>query len=274
MSTLYLVATPIGNLGDITVRALDTLRGCDFIAAEDTRVTLKLLNHFEIKKPLVSYHEHNCREMGPKILSRIQSGEVCALVTDAGMPAISDPGRDLVALCHDAGVPVRVIPGASAVVSAVALSGLDGARFCFEGFLPSGSKERRARLSELASETRATVIYEAPHRLQKTLSDLSTALGGGRRIAVCRELTKLHEETFVTTLAEAVAKYEADPPKGEFALVIDGAAQRSDELSPDEAIATARAFIEQGMSASEAAKRAASMSSLSKGEIYRELIGR
>lgn len=274
MSTLYLVATPIGNLGDITVRALDTLRECDFIAAEDTRVSLKLLNHFEIKKPLVSYHEHNCREMGPKILARIQSGESCALVTDAGMPAISDPGRDLVALCHDAGVPVRVIPGASAVVSAVALSGLDGARFCFEGFLPSTSKERRDRLSALATETRASVVYEAPHRLQKTLSDLSDALGGTRRIAVCRELTKLHEETFVTTLADAAAKYEADPPKGEFALVIEGAAATSDELSPDDAIAAARRFIEQGMSASEAAKRAASMSSLSKGEIYRALIDR
>lgn len=274
MSTLYLVATPIGNLGDITVRALDTLRECDFIAAEDTRVSLKLLNHFEIKKPLVSYHEHNCREMGPKILARIQSGESCALVTDAGMPAISDPGRDLVALCHDAGVPVRVIPGASAVVSAVALSGLDGARFCFEGFLPSTSKERRDRLSALATETRAAVVYEAPHRLQKTLSDLSDALGGTRRIAVCRELTKLHEETFVTTLADAAAKYEADPPKGEFALVIEGAAATSDELSPDDAIAAARRFIEQGMSASEAAKRAASMSSLSKGEIYREIINK
>lgn len=274
MSTLYLVATPIGNLGDITVRALDTLRECDFIAAEDTRVSLKLLNHFEIKKPLVSYHEHNCREMGPKVLARIQSGETCALVTDAGMPAISDPGRDLVALCHDAGVPVRVIPGASAVVSAVALSGLDGARFCFEGFLPSASKERRDRLSALATETRASVVYEAPHRLTKTLSDLSDALGGTRRIAVCRELTKLHEETFVTTIAEAVAKYEADPPKGEFALVIEGAAAVSDELSPDDAIAAARRFIEQGMSASEAAKRAASMSGLSKGEIYRELINK
>lgn len=272
MSTLYLVATPIGNLGDITVRALDTLRDCDFIAAEDTRVSLKLLNHFEIKKPLVSYHEHNCREMGPKVLARIQSGETCALVTDAGMPAISDPGRDLVALCHDAGVPVRVIPGASAVVSAVALSGLDGARFCFEGFLPSTSKERRDRLSALATETRAAVVYEAPHRLAKTLSDLSDALGGTRRIAVCRELTKLHEETFVTTLADAAAKYKADPPKGEFALVIEGAAAVSDELSPDDAIAAARRFIEQGMSASEAAKRAASMSGLSKGEIYRELI--
>lgn len=274
MSTLYLVATPIGNLGDITVRALDTLRDCDFIAAEDTRVTLKLLNHFEIKKPLVSYHEHNCREMGPKVLARIQSGETCALVTDAGMPAISDPGRDLVALCHDAGVPVRVIPGASAVVSAVALSGLDGTRFCFEGFLPSTSKERRDRLSALATETRAAVVYEAPHRLAKTLSDLSDALGGTRRIAVCRELTKLHEETFVTTLADAVAKYEADTPKGEFALVIEGAAAVSDELSPDDAIAAARRFIEQGMSASEAAKRAASMSGLSKGEIYRELINK
>lgn len=274
MSTLYLVATPIGNLGDITVRALDTLRECDFIAAEDTRVSLKLLNHFEIKKPLVSYHEHNCREMGPKVLARIQSGETCALVTDAGMPAISDPGRDLVALCHDAGVPVRVIPGASAVVSAVALSGLDGTRFCFEGFLPSASKERRDRLSALATETRASVVYEAPHRLTKTLSDLSDALGGTRRIAVCRELTKLHEETFVTTLADAVAKYEADPPKGEFALVIEGAAATSDELSPDDAIAAARRFIEQGMSASEAAKRAASMSGLSKGEIYRELINK
>lgn len=272
MSTLYLVATPIGNLGDMTVRALDTLRECDFIAAEDTRVTLKLLNHFEIKKPLVSYHEHNCREMGAKILARIQAGEVCALVTDAGMPAISDPGRDLVALCHDAGVPVRVIPGASAVVSAVALSGLDGARFCFEGFLPSTSKERRARLSELASETRATVVYEAPHRLLKTLRDLAGALGGDRRIAVCRELTKLHEETFVTTLGEAVERYTADAPKGEFALVIEGAAARSDELSPQDAIAAARRFVDEGMSASEAAKRAAAMSGLSKGDIYRELI--
>lgn len=273
MSTLYIVATPIGNLGDITVRALETLRSCGFIAAEDTRVTLKLLNHFDIQKPLISYHEHNHREQGEKILARLLAGETCALVSDAGMPAISDPGRELVALCHREGVPVRVIPGASAVVSAVALSGLDAARFCFEGFLSTAPRVRRERLALLKTEPRAMVFYEAPHKLAKTLADLADALGGGRRVAVCRELTKLHEESFVLTLAEAAERYADGSARGEFALVVEGAPEQDDlPLDPDAPLREARRLIdEEGLSASEAAKRAAAMFKVPKGEIYRRL---
>ena len=201
--TLYLVATPIGNLGDFSPRAVETLQNADFIAAEDTRVSVKLLNHFDIKKPLVSYHEHNRASAGQAILTRLLGGETCALVTDAGMPAISDPGEDLVRLCAENGVPVLAIPGCCAAVYALAVSGLPTGRFTFEGFLPSGKKERREQLHELTGETRTMIFHEAPHRLRATLADMAEAFGGDRKIALCRELTKLHEDTVRTTLAAA-----------------------------------------------------------------------
>jgi len=227
---LYLVATPIGNLGDFSPRAQDTLRSVDFIAAEDTRVSVKLLNHFEIKRPLVSYHEHNRKDAGPKILERILSGESCALVTDAGMPAVSDPGEDLVALCAQSGVEVLAVPGACSPVCALALSGLHTGRFTFEGFLSTSKKSRRAHLDELANEKRTMVFLEAPHKLCATLSDMMDAFGGDRRVALCREMTKLHEETLRMTLSEAVKHFEETPPKGEFVLVIEG---KREEKSPE-----------------------------------------
>ena len=213
--TLYLVATPIGNLGDFSPRAVETLQNADFIAAEDTRVSVKLLNHFDIKKPLVSYHEHNRAAAGQAILARLLDGETCVLVTDAGMPAISDPGEDLVRLCAENGVAVLAIPGCCAAVYALAVSGLPTGRFTFEGFLPSGKKERREQLHELTGERRTMIFHEAPHRLRATLSDMAEAFGGERRVALCRELTKLHEETMRMTLAEATDYYAANEPRGE-----------------------------------------------------------
>ena len=220
--TLYLVATPIGNLGDFSPRALETLEAADFIAAEDTRVSLKLLNHFGVKKPLVSYHQHNQASAGQAILSRLLAGESCALVTDAGTPAVSDPGEDLVRLCAQNGVAVQAIPGCCALVSALAVSGLPTGRFAFEGFLPVNKKERRARLQPLRTEERTMIFYEAPHKLVNTLEDLLEALGD-RPAALCRELTKLHEETVRTTLSQALAHYRENAPRGEFVLVVAGA---------------------------------------------------
>ena len=219
---LYLVATPIGNLGDLSPRALATLEAADFIAAEDTRVSVKLLNHFGVKKPLVSYHQHNQNTAGPAILARLLAGESCALVTDAGTPAISDPGESLVRLCGESGVTVQAIPGCCALVSALAVSGLPTGRFVFEGFLSTNKKDRRERLQALAGEERTMVFYEAPHKLCGTLEDLYGAFGD-RALALCRELTKLHEETRRTTLAQAAAYYRENPPKGEFVLVVAGA---------------------------------------------------
>ena len=218
---LYLVATPIGNLGDFPPRAVETLARADFIAAEDTRVSVKLLNHFDIRKPLVSYHEHNRAAAGQTILARLLEGETCALVTDAGTPAISDPGQDLVALCAANGVTVQAIPGCCAAIAALAVSGLDTGRFTFEGFLPSGKKERRAALEELTGEVRTMVFHEAPHRLRSALADMAEVLGD-RPVALCRELTKLHEETVRTTLAQAAAYYAANEPRGEYVLVVAG----------------------------------------------------
>ena len=219
---LYLVATPIGNLGDFSPRAVETLQNADFIAAEDTRVSVKLLNHFDVKKPLVSYHEHNRAAAGQAILTRLLSGETCALVTDAGMPAISDPGEELVRLCAENGITVQAIPGCCAAVYALAVSGLPTGRFTFEGFLPSGKKERREQLQELSGETRTMIFHEAPHRLRATLCDMAELLGGDRRIALCRELTKLHEETVRTTLSAAADYYAANEPRGEYVLVVAG----------------------------------------------------
>ena len=225
--TLYLVATPIGNLGDFSPRAVETLRQADFIAAEDTRVSVKLLNHFDIKKPLVSYHEHNRAAAGEAIVQRLLSGEVCALVTDAGTPAISDPGEDLVRLCAENGITVQSIPGCCACITALAVSGLPTGRFTFEGFLSANRKERREQLGELLGETRTMVFHEAPHKLRPTLADMLEILGD-RPVALCRELTKLHEETMRTTLQGAADYYRDNEPRGEYVLVVGGVSRRED----------------------------------------------
>ena len=267
---LYLVATPIGNLGDLSPRAADTLRECDFIAAEDTRVTLKLLNHFEIKKPLVSYYEHNRASSGEKILARILEGETCALVTDAGMPAVSDPGEDLVRICAAAGVEILVVPGACAAVSALALSGLPTGRFTFEGFLSTAKKSRLDHLDELREERRTMIFLEAPHKLRATLSDMAAAFGAGRRVSISRELTKIHEETLRFTLGEAVSHFEATPPKGEFVIVVEGAPEPSPAAGAGlpEALAAVSRYRDGGLSLKDAAKRASEESGISKKTIY------
>lgn len=270
--TLYLVGTPIGNLGDLSPRAAETLAAADFIAAEDTRVSLKLLNHLGLKKPLVSYYEHNRVESGERILSRLLAGESCALVTDAGMPAISDPGQDLVALCAGAGVPVLAVPGPSAVVTAVALSGLPSGRFTFEGFLSVAKKSRFEHLESLKAEKRTMVFYEAPHKLRATLRDMLDCWGD-RELALCRELTKLHEETVRTTLAAACAYYEENEPRGEYVLVIRGAEEEERTLSPEEALALVRELQEEGSSLKDAVKRVAADHGLSKNELYQRAIG-
>ncbi len=267
---LYIVGTPIGNLGDMSPRAVETLASVDFIAAEDTRVSLKLLNHFEIKKPLISYFEHNRREKGEIIVSRILAGESCALVTDAGMPAVSDPGEDLVDLCHERGVTVNVVPGPSAFVSAIALSGLPVSRFTFEGFLSMNKVSRREHLEDIKNEKRTLVFYEAPHKLLATLKDLHKTLGD-RRIALVREITKIHEEVIRTTLCEAVAKYEEESPKGEFVLVIEGKKEQEQEITLDDALSLARVYLSQGMSVSMAAKQAAKETGIKKGDLYKAL---
>ncbi len=267
---LYIVGTPIGNLGDMSPRAVETLAAVDFIAAEDTRVSLKLLNHFEIKKPLISYFEHNRKEKGELIVSRILDGESCALVTDAGMPAVSDPGEDLVALCHERGVTVNVVPGPTAFVSALALSGLPVSRFTFEGFLSMNKTSRREHLDDIKDEKRTLVFYEAPHKLLATLKDLYKALGD-RRIAVVREITKIHEEVIRTTLSEAIEKYENENPRGEFVLVIEGKQETNEEITLDDAISLARVYLSEGMSVSMAAKQAAKETGIKKGDIYKVL---
>ena len=269
--TLTLVGTPIGNLSDMSPRGVKALRECDFIAAEDTRVTMNLLNHFEIRKPLVSYYEHNKRQRGGEILSRLQAGESAVLVTDAGMPAISDPGEELVALCHDEGIPVTVVPGPSAVVTALALSGLPAGRFTFEGFLSVNKRSRREHLEALRLEQRTMVFYEAPHKLPATLRDMALVLGE-RRIALVRELTKIHEEVIRTTLPEAAERFLQEAPRGEFVLVIEGAAPvQEPQVTLEEAVALAREYAAQGTAASEAARRAAAETGHKKGDIYRLL---
>lgn len=269
---LYLVPTPIGNLGDISKRAAETLAAVDFIAAEDTRVSVKLLNHLEIKKPLVSYHEHNQRESGPKILERLLAGENCALVTDAGSPAISDPGEDLVRLCAQAGVPVCAIPGPCAAITALSVSALPTGRFAFEGFLPAQKKERRLRLEALAGEERTMIFYEAPHRLRQTLAELASAFGGTRKISLCRELTKLHEEIARMTLAEAVSHYAENEPRGEYVLVVAGAEERTASVSLEDAVARARALMESGLRVKDAAKQAAEETGIPKNKLYAAVI--
>ena len=266
--TLYLVATPIGNLGDLSPRALNILSSVDFIAAEDTRVTLKLLNHFAIKKPLVSYHQHNCLTAGPAVLERLLAGESCALVTDAGMPAISDPGEDLVRLCAGQGVEVIAVPGCCALVCALALSGLPTGRFTFEGFLSTSRKARRQHLQSLVHEPRTMVFYEAPHKLNGTLTDLLEAFGD-RPISLCRELSKLHEETIRTTLSQAVTLYAENPPKGEFVLVVAGAAPAEETAATlEEGVALVQSRREEGLRMKEAVREVAESTGLNKNELY------
>lgn len=265
--TLFVVGTPIGNLDDMTFRAVKTLLDVDFICAEDTRVTAKLLNHFKIKKPTVSYHEHNARQSGATILNRLLNGESCAVVTDAGMPCISDPGEDLVKLCAENGVDVKVVPGPSAAVSALAVSGLDTKRFCFEGFL-SVNKKSRAEHLESASKIRETLIfYEAPHKLVYTLADMLEAFGD-RRISLCRELTKIHEEVIRTTLSGALEYYGDKTPKGEYVLIIEGAKEAKKALGIDDVLPKLKELINGGMRTSDACKLCAKESGFSKSELY------
>lgn len=267
--TLYLVPTPIGNLGDISPRAKKTLAEADFIAAEDTRVSLKLLNHLELKKPLVSYYEHNKNESGPRIVERLLAGESCALVTDAGSPAISDPGEDLVALCAKAGVCVCAIPGPCAAVTALSVSGLPTGRFCFEGFLSTNKKSRREHLDSLKSERRTMIFYEAPHKLQNTLKDLTDAFGPERRISLCRELTKLHEQILRMTLGEALAYYTENDPRGEYVLVLEGAAETSEEaLTLEDAVSLALERIASGASKKDAVREVSRETGFPKNALY------
>ena len=267
--TLYLVPTPIGNLGDISPRAKKTLAEADFIAAEDTRVSLKLLNHLELKKPLVSYYEHNKNESGPRIVERLLAGESCALVTDAGSPAISDPGEDLVALCSKAGVCVCAIPGPCAAVTALSVSGLPTGRFCFEGFLSTNKKSRREHLDSLKSERRTMIFYEAPHKLQNTLKDLTDAFGPERRISLCRELTKLHEQILRMTLGEALAYYTENDPRGEYVLILEGAAETSEEaLTLEDAVSLALERIASGASKKDAVREVSRETGFPKNALY------
>ena len=266
---LYLVPTPIGNLGDISARCRETLENADFIAAEDTRVTLKLLNHLGIKKSLVSYYEHNKATQGSRIVERILAGEVCALVSDAGSPAISDPGEDLVKQCAAAGIPVCAIPGPCAAITALSISGQATGRFCFEGFLSTAKKSRREHLDSLKKEQRTMIFYEAPHKLLTTLTDMAEVFGGDRPISLCRELTKLHEEVVRTTLAEAIARYTETPPKGEFVLILAGApAEEKDTASETDALARVAQLMEQGLSRKDAVKQTAKELDLPKNVVY------
>lgn len=275
-SALYLVATPIGNLGDISQRAKAILSDVDFVAAEDTRVTQKLFFALGLpKKPMVSYYEHNKREKGEWIANRIASGEACALVTDAGMPAISDPGEELVALCAERGIRVIMIPGACAAVSALAISGLPTGRFCFEGFLSVNKKVRREHLKQLEGEKRTMIFYEAPHKLKRTLADFLSTFGAERRIAICRELTKLHEETRRMTLHDAVLYYEEVQPRGEFVLILDGASAAEQEDADDtmqRAAALVLSHIEDGQTHKDAVKTVAALMGVKKNELYRRML--
>ena len=270
--TLYLVATPIGNLSDITLRALETLKSVSLIAAEDTRVTRKLLTHFDVSTPTFSYHEHNKREAGLALVEKLLAGEDVALVTDAGTPAISDPGEDLVQLCAESGIPVVPIPGACAAVNALIVSGLDTRRFVFEGFLPAEKKEREERLFALKNETRTAILYEAPHHLLSTLETLYSALGD-RRITLCRELTKLNETTLRTTLSDATAHFTSQAPRGEFVLVLEGAkdvdAPFWENLSIDEHFDS---YLKQGYSKKDAVRAVAADRKVKKNEIYMHFV--
>ena len=265
---LYLVATPIGNLGDISERAAQTLRDVDFIAAEDTRVTRKLLEHLHIKKPLISYYEHNSLTSGEKILGRILVGENCALVTDAGTPGISDPGEHMVALCAKAGVTTTPIPGPCAAVAALSSSGLAAGRFAFEGFLSTARKSRFDRLNELKTEKRTMVFYEAPHKLLRTLKDMLSVLGD-RKLTISREMTKVFEEILRLDLSQAILHFENTPPRGEFVLVIEGAKETpvNEDIFGD-AVKSASALIDDGLSVKDAVKAVALQTGVAKNALY------
>ena len=270
---LYVVGTPIGNLEDFSPRAVRILSEADFIAAEDTRVTVKLLNHFDIKKEMLSYYEHNKNAKGNLIIERIIKGESCALVSDAGMPAISDPGEDLVRQAHEAGIAVESVPGPSALVTALAISGMESGRFCFEGFLSVNKISRKKHLDELKSERRTMIFYEAPHKLTATLRDMLEVFGD-RKIALVRELTKIHETVFNTTLSGAAEYYAENPPKGEFVLIIEGKKEEEVErYTLEDAVRLAKRLADEGKSTSLAAKEAAEISGIKKGDIYKALIG-
>lgn len=272
---LYVVGTPIGNLEDMSVRAVRTLQEVDFIAAEDTRVTLKLLNHFDIKKPMVSYHDHNIREKGEVIIAKLLNGENGAIVTDAGMPCISDPGEDLVRLCAQNDIIVQVVPGPSAVISALALSGLNTSKFVFEGFLTTNKSGRMENLEALKNEPRTLIFYEAPHKLKDTLADMRKVLGN-RKISLCRELTKIHEEVDRTDLDGAIAEYEERNPKGEYVLIVEGAPEEAGEVSftLDQAIDMVLSLSAKGTPLSSAAKDVAKQTGFKKGELYKGALDR
>ncbi len=270
--TLYVVGTPIGNLGDMSPRAIETLSQVDFIAAEDTRVTLKLLNRFEIKTPMISYFEHNIRQRSQYILDRLNSGENCAIVTDAGMPCISDPGEDLVMLCAENNIPVLVVPGPSAVISALAVSGLSTSRFSFEGFLSVNRRSRFEHLNEVKNYKNTLIFYEAPHKLLTTLKDMLEVFGD-RKISLARELTKIHEEIKRTTLSSAVEYYTENSPKGEFVLIIEGyVPDESEQISFDDAVLMVKNLVENGTSISDAAKQIAKQTGFKKGDLYKSAI--
>lgn len=270
--TLYVVGTPIGNLGDFSPRAVRVLSEVDFIAAEDTRVTMKLLNHFDIKKEMVSYFEHNKRERGEYICSRIAGGESCAIVTDAGMPAISDPGEELVRQCHEMNISVESVPGPTAFATALAISGMSSGRFTFEGFLSVNKKSRREHLDELKDERRTMIFYEAPHKLSNTLKDLYTAFGD-REITIVRELTKIHEQIIKTTLSQANELYADGSLKGEMVLILEGKGDEPEaEITLDDAVDMARKLVDGGMSVNNASKEIAAKTPFKKGDIYRALL--
>ncbi len=270
---LYVVGTPIGNLSDFSPRAKETLATVDFIAAEDTRVTQKLLNFFDIKKPLVSYYEHNRRERGEMIISRILGGEVCAIVTDAGMPCISDPGQDLVYLCHQNNIPVESVPGPTAFATALAISGMESGRFTFEGFLSTNKPSRKEHLEELKNETRTMIFYEAPHKLKATLRDMYSYFGD-REIAIVKELTKIHESVFRTSLKGAIDYFEVENPRGEYVLILAGA-EKTKEKQPvtlEQAVLLAKELVEKGVSVNEVSKTVAADTGIKKSLIYKELL--
>lgn len=270
---IYIVGTPIGNLSDFSPRAIQTLREVDFIAAEDTRVTLKLLNHFDIRKPLVSYHEHNLRERGEAIIQRVLDGENVAVVSDAGMPCVSDPGEDIVRLAAEADIQTIVIPGPSAAISALCISGLSTSRFSFEGFLSTNRKNRREHLQSLIGNTHTLIFYEAPHKLLDTLKDMASTFGADRKISLCREMTKIHEQVFRTTLEEAIQYYSENTPKGEFVLILEGAQKPVEpEITFEQAVEEAAQLVESGVRVADAAKQVSAHTSFKKSEIYSALI--
>lgn len=268
---LYIVGTPIGNLEDFSPRAQRILGEVDFIAAEDTRVTVKLLNHFGISKQMVAYFEHNKKERGNVVIERLLKGETCALVTDAGMPAISDPGEDLIRECHESGITVESVPGPTAFATALALSGSPSGRFCFEGFLSVNKPSRKQHLDEIKHESRTLIFYEAPHKLIKTLADMYEAFGD-RKIAIVREITKIHETVMRTSFSEAIEFYKTNEPRGEYVLIIEGAKEKSISYTLDDAVKLAKKLIDEGFPASAAAKEAAKTTGIKKSDIYKQML--